>query len=187
MERLENGGRVLDVGCGVGRVSVIIAKTFPKCEVVGLDPDAESIRQAQVAAAEAGVCRRVRFIAKTAEELERGDGFDLITACDCIHDFADPQKTLSALRALVKSDGVLLVIEPRAADQLEDNINPLATVYYGFSIFHCMTQSLAKGGPGLGTCMGPARTESLLREAGFGQFQRLDIKSQTNLFYAARQ
>jgi hypothetical protein len=27
---------------------------------------------------------------------------------------------------------------------------------YGFSIFHCMTQSLAQGGPGLGTCMGPA-------------------------------
>ena len=30
-----------------------------------------------------------------------------------------------------------------------------------------MTQSLAQGGPGLGTCMGPARTEALLRDAGF--------------------
>ena len=42
------------------------------------------------------------------------------------------------------------------------------------------------GGPGLGTCMGPKRTEALLRAAGFGSVEMLDIKSQTNLFYAAR-
>ena len=40
--RLEKGGRVLDVGCGAGRVCIVIAHAFPGCEVVGLDPDAES-------------------------------------------------------------------------------------------------------------------------------------------------
>jgi hypothetical protein len=59
-------------------------------------------------------------------------------------------------------------------------------MFYGFSIFHCMTQSLARGGPGLGTCMGPAATERLLREAGFSRFEVLPVKSQVNLFYAAR-
>jgi hypothetical protein len=49
-----------------------------------------------------------------------------------------------------------------------------------------MTQSLARGGPGLGTCMGPKKTEALLRQAGFRDFKSLDIKSMTNLFYAAR-
>ncbi len=34
--------------------------------------------------------------------------------------------------------------------------------------------------------MGPARTESLMRQAGFGRFAMLDIKSQVNLFYAVR-
>ena len=58
-------------------------------------------------------------------------------------------------------------------------------MFYGFSVFHCMTQSLARGGPGLGTCMGPAQTEKLVREAGFKGFKMLDIKSMTNLFYAA--
>jgi hypothetical protein len=28
--------------------------------------------------------------------------------------------------------------------------------------------------------------EKLLHEAGFGKFEKLDIKSQTNLFYAAK-
>jgi hypothetical protein len=81
---------------------------------------------------------------------------------------------------------VLLAIEPKAADRLEDNRNPIATMYYGFSVFHCMTQSLAQGGPGLGTCMGPARARTLMREAGLSRFDVLDIKSPVLAFYAAR-
>lgn len=184
--RLESGGRVLDVGCGVGRVGIGIAKTFPKCEVVGLDPDFESIRKAREVAEAAGVGKRTQFLAKTTSEYESRESFDLITACDCIHDFAAPERTLAEMRAMLKRDGVLFIVEPRAADRLEDNVNPLGTVYFGFSIFHCMTQSLAEGGPGLGTCMGPAKTGELLKQAGFSRFEPLDIKSQTNLFYAAR-
>ena len=78
------------------------------------------------------------------------------------------------------------MIEPRAADELEHNRHPIATMYYGFSVFHCMTQSLANGGPGLGTCMGPARTEALIKEAGFTGFEALDIRSPVLSFYAAR-
>jgi hypothetical protein len=75
----------------------------------------------------------------------------------------------------------------RAAGRLEDaNRNPIAAMYYGFSMFHCMPQSLAQGGPGLGTCMGPARTQALLQESGFSRFQALDIKSPVLSFYAAR-
>ena len=103
-----------------------------------------------------------------------------------MHDFSAPERTLDEIRSLLRPDGVLFVIEPKAADRLEDNINSLATVYYGFSIFHCMTQSLAEGGPGLGTCMGPSKTKYLLGNAGFSRVEQLDIKSQTNLFYAAR-
>ena len=118
--------------------------------------------------------------------VRRGAGFDLITLCDCVHDLADPAKTLREVRALLKPDGMLFVVEPKAADRLEDNRHPVATMFYGFSIFHCMTQSLARGGPGLGTCMGPATAEKLLREAGFSRFEILPLKSQVNLFYAAR-
>jgi len=181
VERLRNGGRALDVGCGSGRVCIALKKAFPKAEVVGIDPDAESIRRAK-AAAPAGI----RFEAKTAGELERGAGFDLVTLCDCIHDLAAPVQTLRDVRALLKPEGTLFIVEPKAADRVEDNRNAVATMFYGFSIFHCMTQSLARGGPGLGTCLGPAGTERLAREAGFREFKRLDLKSQTNLFYSAK-
>ena len=186
VERLEAGGRVLDVGCGVGRVALTLAKAFPQATIMGLDPDRESIRQANTAAAAEGLSARVRFLARSTGELGSEEKFDLITACDCVHDFAAPVETLKAIRGLLKPDGVLLVIEPKAADRLEDNRNSIGTMYYGFSVFHCMTQSLAQGGPGLGTCMGPARAKALLQDAGFTRFEILDIKSQVLAFYAVR-
>jgi 2-polyprenyl-3-methyl-5-hydroxy-6-metoxy-1,4-benzoquinol methylase len=186
VERLEAGGRVLDVGCGVGRVALTLTKAFPRSTIMGLDSDHESIRQANNAAAKEGLSARLRFLARSTGELGSEEQFDLITACDCVHDFAAPVETLKEIHGLLKTDGVLLVIEPKAADRLEDNRNSIGTMYYGFSVFHCMTQSLAQGGPGLGTCMGPARAMALLREAGFTRFEILDIKSQVLDFYAVR-
>ena len=176
--KLEAGGRVLDVGCGSGRVCATLAQAFPKAEVLGVDPDAASIKRARASAV------REKFIVGTAKDVE--GQFDLITLCDCLHDLAEPVPTLQEVKKRLKPDGTLFVIEPRAADALEQNLNPVATMFYGFSLFHCMTQSLARGGPGLGTCMGPAQTEKLLREAGFGRVEVLPIKSQVSLFYAAR-
>jgi 2-polyprenyl-3-methyl-5-hydroxy-6-metoxy-1,4-benzoquinol methylase len=182
--RLAAGGRALDVGCGAGRVSLALAAAWPDADIVGIDSDAGSIAQANDAARAAGA--RVRYLAQTTGELDRGAGFDLVTACDCVHDFAAPVATLAEIRALLKPEGALFIMEPKVADRLEDNRNAMAAMFYGFSVFHCMTQSLAQGGPGLGTCMGPALTEGLVRDAGFTRFERLAIKSQSYLFYAAR-
>jgi SAM-dependent methyltransferase len=186
VERLEAGGRVLDVGCGAGRIALTLAKTFPQATVVGLDPDQESIKHAIAAAEAMDVGDRVQFVARRTGDLKPDEAFDFITACDCVHDFADPLQTLKEIRGLLDPKGVLFVVEPRAADRLEENCNPIATMYYGFSVFHCMTQSLANGGPGLGTCMGPSRVESLMKEAGFSKFEALDIRSPVLSFYAVR-
>lgn len=182
VSRLQSGGRMLDAGCGSGRVCIAFAKAFPEAEIFGIDPDAASIARAK----EASTSLRIDFQVKTTSQMERGAGFDLITICDCIHDLAEPVQTLKEIRALLKPDGTLFIVEPKAADRLEDNLHPVATMFYGFSIFHCMTQSLARGGPGLGTCMGPGTAEKLVKEAGFSQFKILEVKSQVNLFYAAK-
>lgn len=186
VERLEAGGRVLDFGCGVGRVALTLAKAFPQATVLGLDTDRESISQANAAADAAGLNDHVRFLSGRTSDLDSREKFDLITACDCVHDLVDPIGMLKEIRALLSPDGVLFVVEPKVADRLEENRNSIAAMYYGFSVFHCMTQSLANGGLGLGTCIGPVRTEALMREAGFTRFEKLDIKSQVLAFYAVR-
>ena len=177
LERLRAGGRVLDYGCGSGRVAIAIKKAFPAAAVAGYDVDPQSIARAR----EAAHGLQIAF----ATEKPSGK-YDLVTICDCIHDLGAPLETLREIHRLVKADGTLFIVEPKAADRLEDNRHPVATMFYGFSLFHCMTQSLARGGPGLGTCMGPRKTEELVRQASFRDFQMLDIKSMTNLFYVAK-
>jgi 2-polyprenyl-3-methyl-5-hydroxy-6-metoxy-1,4-benzoquinol methylase len=172
--KLQAGGRMLDFGCGSGRVAMAIKRAFPKAQVAGFDIDPQSIQRA----------RETDLDIAFDTKLPKGP-FDLVSICDCIHDLAAPVDTLRQVHGLVAPGGTLFIVEPKAADRLEDNRNPVATMFYGFSVFHCMTQSLARGGPGLGTCMGPAQTEKLVREAGFKGFKMLDIKSMTNLFYAA--
>jgi 2-polyprenyl-3-methyl-5-hydroxy-6-metoxy-1,4-benzoquinol methylase len=132
--------RALDVGCGSGSVCGALAKAFPAAEIVGIDPDPESIRRAQQS------FPAVKFLQETTSGMNGGGGFDLITLCDVLHDLAAPLATLREIRALLKPDVVLFVVEPKAADRLEDNRNPVATTFYSFSLFHCMTQSLARSG-----------------------------------------
>ncbi len=178
--KLKSRGSALDFGCGSGRVAIALAKAFPGARIAGVDVDPGSIARASEAAGREGV--KVDF---RVAEAPAGP-YDVVTLCDCLHDLASPGPTLRKIRSLLNDDGVLFIVEPKAADRLEDNRNPVAAMFYGFSLFHCMTQSLARGGPGLGTCLGPAGTERLAREAGFSDFRLLEIKSMTNLFYAAR-
>jgi ubiquinone/menaquinone biosynthesis C-methylase UbiE len=182
--RLEAGARALDMGCGVGRVSMSLAAAFPQSRFLGVDLDSHSIARARAECDERGLSERVKFEAARVEALEPDRLFDLVTVCDCVHDLTDPVGTLGAVRGLLAPGGTVLIVEPKAADRLEDNVNPIAAMFYGFSLFHCMTQSLAAGGPGLGTCMGPAKLEALARDAGFTRFDTLDIRSPVNGFFA---
>ena len=52
IEELESGIRVLDVGCGLGVLTVLLAEAFPNSTFVGVDYHAESIHQATSAAEE---------------------------------------------------------------------------------------------------------------------------------------
>ena len=184
LERLSTGANVLDIGCGSGHVVAAIARAFPDANVLGIDPDKQSIARAQslVDSAELG---NARFISALLADLPADERFDLIMLCDCLHDLPDPVPVLRDASARLTEGGVLFVIEPRAADQLEDNIHPVATMLYGFSVMHCMTQSLASGGLGLGACLGPERTMALLGEGGFEDVRQLRIRSPVNLFYVA--
>jgi ubiquinone/menaquinone biosynthesis C-methylase UbiE len=184
-ERLAAGGRALDIGCGVGKVSLSLAEAFPEAQITAFDPDTNSVALAREAALKAGA-EHVEFVEGVITDIAPEPVFDFAGMFDCLHDLAEPEATLADIRARIAPGGVLMVMEPLAADRLADNSNPLGTVYYGFSLFHCMTQSLAQGGPGLGTCMGPEKAMSLLSGAGFSDVELLPIKSQTNMFFVGR-
>jgi 2-polyprenyl-3-methyl-5-hydroxy-6-metoxy-1,4-benzoquinol methylase len=182
VEALEKGIRVADVGCGSGDAALTMARRWPQSQVVGFDLDAHSVERARAAAAEEGV-ENARFEKCSAEAIPGDPGFDLITTFDVIHDLARPREVLAHLHAALASGGTYLMVEPVAGDSLADNLHSAGALTYAMSTLHCMTQSLAQGGEGLGAAWGPAKAEAYCRDAGFGRFERLEVDNPFNAFY----
>ncbi|MFO1215193.1 MAG: class I SAM-dependent methyltransferase [Burkholderiaceae bacterium] len=188
VERLAAGGRALDVGCGTGVIPVLLAQTYTNAHVAGLDIDARSLEIARENARRAGVGDRIDFQQRSATELD-ADGlrWDFISSFDCLHDLPDPQGVLRRIRDALAPDGTFLMVEPRVADRLADDVaNPFARMLHGISCLHCVPQSLAQGGPGLGACWGETRARLMAREAGFSHFEALQIRSAAQAFYELR-
>lgn len=139
--------------------------------------------RARAKAEEAGVADRVTF--ETVDVVQGLPGrYDLVTTFDVIHDAAEPQRLLAAIRAAVKDDGDYLMLEVNCQDRPEDNVGPVASMFYGFSMFYCMTTSLASGGAALGTCgMPEAVVRSLCAEAGFSGVARSTADDPFNVLY----
>jgi hypothetical protein len=88
-------------------------------------------------------------------------------------DMGDPLGAARHLRDALAPDGTLLLVEPRAGDALEQNLNPVGRTYYGLSTVICTPGSMAQDvGLGLGAQAGERRLSALLRDAGFGRVRR---------------
>ncbi len=181
VDRLVSGIRVADIGCGSGTVPVLVAGAYPNCQVTGFEASRESIT---VARSRGSGLENLRFLEYSAEAIPIDPPFDLITTFDVIHDLAAPFEAMRRIREALAVDGMYLMMEPNAGSALEDNLSPRGAMLYGISVLHCMTQSLARGGEGLGTAWGRERAEALAMEAGFGSFQPLDgISNRFSAFY----
>ena len=169
--KLTAGGRVLDVGCGHGASTLLMAQAFPKSQFVGVDYHAPSVETARTRASEAGL-RNAVFEVGDATSYP-GREFDLIAFFDCLHDMADPTGAARHAREALKPNGHCMIVEPFAGDRVEDNLNPIGRVYYGASSLVCVPVSLAKNGPALGAQAGERRLrEVVVDQGGFSRFRR---------------
>lgn len=165
MAALESGIDVLDVGCGLGTPTMQLAEAFPRSRFVGVDYHEESIRRASTAAARRGLADRVRFVQADAEEYE--DSYDLVLMFDALHDLGDPVGALRHAASRLRTDGVVVAIEPAAADRLEDNLHPLGLAWYASSTALCVPNSLSQEvGAALGSQAGTARLLEVFEQAG---------------------
>lgn len=167
--RLDQGIEVVDVGCGHGASTILMAQHFPYSRFTGLDYHEESIATARQRATEAGVEDRTTFAVTDANDLPAG-GAGLVTMFDCLHDMGNPDGAARAVRRALADDGTFMLVEPMAGDRIEDNLHPLGRVFYGASTLVCTPSSLAQPGQrALGPQAGPAVLTSLLTEAGFSR------------------
>ena len=170
--KLKKGARVADVGCGYGATTILMAEAYPNSTFVGIDYHDHSIDMARERAEEAGVADRVSFEVATADKYN-GNDYDLVTIFDAFHDMGNPVGVAAHVRETLTDDGTLMLIEPFANNQVEDNLNPVGRVFYGFSTMFCTPNSLDQGGnPALGAQAGAERLREVVTEGGFTQFRR---------------
>jgi SAM-dependent methyltransferase len=170
-KKLNEGGRVADVGCGLGASTILLAKAFPKSKFFGFDYHDKSIALARQRAQSAGVADRVSFEVAGSTDYP-GKDFDLVAHFDCLHDMGDPVGAAKHVHETLAKDGVWMIVEPFAGDKVEDNLNVLGRIFYAASTLLCVPASLAYKGPALGAQAGEARLREVIKAGGFTKIRR---------------
>jgi SAM-dependent methyltransferase len=171
---LDGTGRLLDLGCGPGSLTLLLAPLF--ADVVGLDADRNMIARAAVEAGAAGI-GNVRWVRMRAEDLPAGLGrFRVVTFAQSFHWF-ERERVAGALRHMLEPGGACVHVQATTHrgvpgdDPLplprppRDAIADLVAEYVG---------SLRRAGQGVlyrGTAV---REDDVLRAAGFRGPERVE-------------
>jgi 2-polyprenyl-3-methyl-5-hydroxy-6-metoxy-1,4-benzoquinol methylase len=184
-EKLRSGAKVADIGCGHGTSTIILAQEYPDSTFIGFDYHEPSIAAARKAASEAGVTDRCTFEVASAQEYP-GKDYDFVAIFDALHDMGDPVAAASHVRKTLAPDGTWMIVEPYAADHLEDNLTPVGRVFYSASTTVCVPASKDQEvGLALGAQAGEGRIREVVTSGGFGAFQKV-AETPFNLVYEAR-
>lgn len=180
--QLVEGARVLDVGCGQGFATVLMAAAYPNSTFVGIDPDESSLAVARRSATGA---RNVTFEQGHAEG-PIGDGWDLVCFFDSFHHVGNPGEAARRARVSLAETGTLMLVEPLSADALTENLDAAGPLYYGPSTIVCLPDALSqRGGAALGAQAGPTQVIDLLADADFSRV-RIARRTEFNLVIEAK-
>ncbi|MBJ3775584.1 class I SAM-dependent methyltransferase [Acuticoccus mangrovi] len=104
--------RLVDVGCGFGKSTWPLKKTFPEAEVIGIDLAAPCLRLAHAKAEEQGLA--IRFIQGDCQAtgLEAGSA-DLVTSTMLLHEVPRPalEATIAEAARILKPGGLLRMLD----------------------------------------------------------------------------
>jgi hypothetical protein len=103
------GRSALDVGCGDGKFTWLMAKHFP--HVAGIDMKAGKIAEANASAREKGVAAEFRVASAEAMPFEVAQ-FDVVVFSNSLHHISDMDLALAEAARVTKPGGLVYVMEP---------------------------------------------------------------------------
>jgi len=184
-EKLKQGAKVADIGCGYGISTILMAKAYPNSKFYGFDNHSPSIEQAKEQSRKEGIIGNVEFYSVSANDESIGNDYDLITFFDCLHDMGDPIGAMKFAKQSLKPDGTCMIIEPMANDKVEDNLTLVGRIFYAASTLVCVPNSLADNGPAIGAQAGEKKIKEISKAAGFTKFRRA-IHTPFNIIYEVK-
>jgi trans-aconitate 2-methyltransferase len=102
---LKGSERVLDVGCGQGKITAEIAARIPRGAVVGVDSSEDMIAFAS-SHFNPAARPNLRFEVADARRLPFREEFDLVVSFNALHWVPEQDAALRSMRSAMKSDGV---------------------------------------------------------------------------------
>ena len=101
---LRGDERVLDVGCGQGKITAQIAARVPRGGVVGIDPSRGMIDYA-MAHFDATTEANLRFEVADARALAFNAEFNLVVSFNALHWIPQQDQALQSIRPSIRTDG----------------------------------------------------------------------------------
>lgn len=101
-------GRLLDLACGSGHGTGLLADRLPGVACVGVDLDADAITLAKQRYARANTI----FVQADGMTFEDADGFDTIVSLETIEHLADPRAFVERLARMLRPDGRIIASVP---------------------------------------------------------------------------
>ena len=113
---LDEGARVLDLGCGKGAVAIALAREFG-CMVHGVDGMPPFVRHAEERAAREGLVDRCLFVVEDVRATVRASrGYDAVCLLALGDLFGSAAETVAVLRECVRPGGLILIDDAYLAD-----------------------------------------------------------------------
>ena len=167
-DRLEQGIKFLDIGCGSGNLIIEFARIFKNSIFKGIDPDYYGIESAERVISDLGLEDRITVEDMSGEEMNFHDEFELASLILTLHEVIPDVRMEVLTRAYqaLKPGGRLIVLDYPYPDQLEDFRNPV----YNYGIIEQYFEAIN----GIVHLSGEQQ-DKLLREAGYRKIRRTRV------------
>lgn len=107
-------GRIIDVGCGAGGATIVVAKAFSDAEVVGIDLSEPLLATAEKSAQSANLSKRIIFEKADVQQIPfEENSFDVVINLNMVHFVEDPIKMLDEMERILKPGGILFIADLR--------------------------------------------------------------------------
>jgi len=104
-------GKLLDIGCGTGRLLFLLLREMPQASAAGIDISEEMLSLARGNARKEGVSERTSLLKGSAEELQvfPSHSFDCVLSHASFSGWQDPGSSLKEISRILRPEGILYI------------------------------------------------------------------------------
>ncbi len=120
-------GRLADLGCGTGDITVRLAHAFPRCRIDAIDGAAAMLSHAETALRAAGLAERVRLVHGRLPEAELPQSsYEAVISNSLLHHLHDPLVLWRTVRRIAAPGGHVFIMDlmrPESRAQARDLVD----------------------------------------------------------------